>query len=117
MGDAQCGADAVVLGQLGHRWGEVELPGTTAPPLRVTVALPADLAAAAVEAWEREEHGRGPRTDETDAQHVARRRAAALAVIGGAVAERGRPDGDQVHVELDAALVALAREAAAGGPA
>ncbi len=103
MGDTQCGTDAVVLGRLGDVWGEVELP-------RVTVALPADLAAAAVEAWERHDPTPPPDHDESPAQHLARRRAEALALIGGAVAERGRPDGDVVHVDLDAALVA--REAA-----
>ncbi len=109
MGDVQCGADAVVLGRLGHRWGEIELP-------RVTVALPAELAAAAVEARERGEQVVESDGDESPAQHVGRRRDAALARLGAAVAERGRPDGDEVHVELDTALVALAREAAADHP-
>jgi hypothetical protein len=113
MGEAQCGTDAVVLGRLGDRWGAVELPGRAA---RVTVALPADLAAAAVEAWERDDPGPEPGHDESPAQRTARERAGALARIGGEVAERGRPDGDVVHVELDAALVAQAREAA-GRPA
>ncbi|MEU3529229.1 hypothetical protein AB0E62_36170 [Streptomyces sp. NPDC038707] len=69
---------------------------------RVEVRLPKTVADAAVAAWRRDEcGGPGDGREENREQYVLRDRAAELALIGAAVAERGRPDGEEVVVALD----------------
>jgi hypothetical protein len=60
---------------------------------------------------ERDDGGDTLAPEDADAR-VQRYRAGTLALIGVAVLERGRPDGDGVLVELGVELVALARDAA-----
>ncbi|MFF5470308.1 hypothetical protein [Streptomyces achromogenes] len=73
---------------------------------RIDVRLPKAVADAAVAAWRREESGgledvREGGREESREQYVLRDQAAELALIGAAVAERGRPDGADVVVALD----------------
>ena len=90
--------DARSLGELGRLLVGVELP-------RVEVRLPRALAEQAVAAWEREE-GEGPLDPETFEQRVQRHRAAAFSLIGLEIAERGRWEGDEVVVDLNAQFIA-----------
>ncbi|TCJ97342.1 hypothetical protein DFR71_3384 [Nocardia alba] len=76
----------------------------------VSVRLPLELAEAAVAAWNRDETGEVG--EETPDQFALRDRAAELALIGLAVSERGRRDGEDVVVDLHAASVAAAIHAA-----
>ncbi|WP_435583425.1 hypothetical protein [Amycolatopsis thermoflava] len=92
--------DAEVLAAIGTAIGEH----------RITVRLPRALAEAAVAAWQRDETG--PVAPETPEQWVLRDRAAELALIGLAVSERGRPDGEFVVVDLDVAAAGAAVRAA-----
>jgi hypothetical protein len=69
---------------------------------RVAVRLPRAVAEAAVAAWERDEPGE--KTRET--------RAPTLALIGLAIAERGRWADDVVVVDLDVASACAAARAA-----
>jgi enolase len=73
---------------------------------RVTVRLPRTVADAAVAAWERDESA-GP-GEESRAQHALRDRAAELALIGLAVSERGRWEGEEVVIGLDVASAGAA---------
>ncbi|WP_109528663.1 MULTISPECIES: hypothetical protein [Nocardia] len=82
-----------------------------APRVRpVSVRLPLELAEAAVAAWSRDETG--GIEDETLDRYDLRDRAAELALIGLAVSERGRRDGEDVVVDLHATSVAAAIHAA-----
>ncbi|MDQ0381955.1 hypothetical protein [Amycolatopsis thermophila] len=94
--------DADVLAAIGAAVGE--------QAGRITVRLPRALADAAVAAWERDEIE--PLPAETPEQRVLRDRAAELALIGLAVSERGRREGDVVEVDLDAGAVGAAVRAA-----
>jgi hypothetical protein len=76
----------------------------------VSVRLPLELAEAAVAAWNRDETGEIG--EETPDQYALRDRAAELALIGLAVSERGRRDGEDVVVDLHATSVAAAMHAA-----
>ncbi len=76
----------------------------------VSVRLPLELAEAAVAAWNRDETGEIG--EETADQYALRDRAAELALIGLAVFERGRRDGEDVVVDLHALSVAAAIHAA-----
>ena len=101
--DAVWRRDAEVLAEIGHALQN--------QALRVEVHLPAALAAHAVAAWERDDNG--PRREETPDARVVRGRAAALALIGLAVRDRGRPDPNNgVQVDLDAWCVGTAIDAA-----
>ena len=62
------------------------------------VRLPTALARLAVEAWERDDEG--ALDPESYEQRVQRHRAGTLALIGLAVSELGRPEGDEVVVAL-----------------
>ncbi|GAA3215664.1 hypothetical protein ACFO1B_14720 [Dactylosporangium siamense] len=77
---------------------------------RVSVRLTRSLAESAVAAWDRDE------TDEVGEESreecELRGDAADLALIGLAISERGKWDGDQVVVDLDVAQVAAALRAA-----
>ncbi|MFP5322365.1 MAG: hypothetical protein ACLGIC_11030 [Acidimicrobiia bacterium] len=69
----------------------------------IEVRLPRPLADAAVAAWQREDD----RDDfdlaaESCEDRIVRHRAGALALIGAALDDRGRADGNEVIVELDA---------------
>jgi hypothetical protein len=79
--------------------------------LRITVELPAALAAAALAAWLRDDAG--GTENESDAARTIRHEAGALALIGLAVEEHGAPaDSDRVEVDLDAWQVGCALDAA-----
>ncbi len=95
--------DELVLGAIGHRFERVLLP-------TVTVRLPRELAERAAEAWDRDDGG-GELGPEDATARQRRHRAGTLALIGAAVRERGRRDGDEVVVELGAELIALAVDA------
>ena len=105
---AQWRADALLLGVIGHRLAQIELP-------LVTVRLPSVLADRAAVAWDRNDEG--PLGPEDAAARLARHRAGTLALIGAAVRERGRREGDEVVVELGAELIALAVDAGDDVPA
>ena len=100
--------EAELLGQLGAELVRVELP-------RVEVSVPKALAEAAVAAWERDDDE--PLESETFEQRVQRHRAAAFSLIGLEIAERGRPDGDAVVVDLNAHFIADAINASDDLPA
>ena len=106
---AQWRRDELLLGAIGHQLGHVSLP-------EVTVRLPSALAAQAVAAWDRDD-GDGPLGPEDADARLRRHRAGTLALIGVAVRERGRREGDSVVVELGAELIALAVDAADDVPA
>ncbi|HLX32978.1 MAG TPA: hypothetical protein VKR79_09470 [Gaiellaceae bacterium] len=93
-----------MLGEIGAILVHAEMPN-------ITVRLPSSLVRAALEAWERDD-GEGPPDPESFEQHVMRSRAATLALIGRAVEESGRADGEEVVVELSPNLVGNALEAA-----
>jgi hypothetical protein len=95
--------DARVLGQIGAVFARAELP-------EVTVRLPSDLARAAVAAWHRDDVGEPD--PESYEQRVLRHRAGALALIGLAVEEQGRAEGDGVVVDLSRDLIGTALDAA-----
>ena len=88
--------DARTLGQIGASLVETEFA-------EVEVHLPAQLARVAVEAWERDEAD--IIGSEDTEQRLARNRAGALALIGLAIAERGKSDGSSVVVRLSSDLV------------
>jgi hypothetical protein len=73
-----------------------QLPSTT-------VRIPVELADQAVRAWHRDEQEVAPETDE---HRIMRGFAAALALIGLAVEERGERDGTDVTVTLAADQIA-----------
>ncbi|MET9292527.1 hypothetical protein [Streptomyces sp. NPDC003077] len=73
---------------------------------RVTVRLPRAVAEAAVAAWERDESAE-PGVESRE-QYVLRDRAAELALIGLAISERGRWEGEEVVVSLDVAAAGAA---------
>lgn len=73
---------------------------------RVTVRLSRELAEAAVTSWERNETG--DVAEETHEQHTLRDQAAELALIGLAIAERGRWEGEELVVDLDVAAAGAA---------
>ncbi|MFI6108145.1 hypothetical protein [Streptomyces sp. NPDC051310] len=66
---------------------------------RVAVRLPRSVAEAAAAAWERDET-EGP-GEESHEQHALRDQAAELALIGLAITQRGRWEGDELVVDLD----------------
>jgi hypothetical protein len=101
---AQWREDARLLGVIGHRLAHVQLP-------EVTIRLPSTLADRAAAAWDRDDGGDGPLGPEDAAARIARYRAGTLALIGAAVRQRGRREGDEVVVELGAELIALAVDA------
>jgi hypothetical protein len=72
--------------------------------------LPGELAQRAVAAGERDDGE--SRTDETADQILTRKRAAALALIGLSVQQRGVWHGNEVEVELDPWNVGAALDAA-----
>lgn len=72
--------------------------------------LPRGLAEGAVRAWRRDETDRIG--DETPEQAQLRDQAAELALIGLAVEERGRYEGDELVVDLDPAALTAARRRA-----
>lgn len=97
--------EATVLGKIGQMLVGAEMP-------QIEVRLPRDVAQAAVAAWERDgDESAGP-SDETYEQYVVRSRAASLALIGLAIAERGRWTDDAVVVALDPVLIGNAVDAA-----
>ena len=77
----------------------------------IEVRLPRRLADTAVEAWHRED-GEASGGTESEQDRVTRHRAAALALIGAALEDRARHEGDDVVVELDASLIGDALHAA-----
>ncbi|MEV7025967.1 hypothetical protein [Kitasatospora sp. NPDC093558] len=84
---------------------------------RVTVRLPAAVAQAAVDAWERDETG--DVDEETREQYELRGQAGDLALIGLEISERGRREGEEVVVDLhvSSAGAAFLGYVEAAGPA
>jgi hypothetical protein len=81
--------------------------------LRVSVRLPASLAARALAAWERDDSVNEISEDENHSERAVRHQAGNLALIGLAIENRsGASDGDQVTVELDAWQIGAALDAA-----
>ncbi|MEP1123593.1 MAG: hypothetical protein ABJH68_06865 [Ilumatobacter sp.] len=78
---------------------------------QVEVRISRKAAAAARDAWARDDGG-AVASEETAEGRRARHRAGSLALIGLSIEERGRIDGDYVVVELDAWEVGAALEAA-----
>jgi hypothetical protein len=72
------------------------------------------LARAAVAAWQRDDEGEPE--PESYEQRVLRHRAGALALIGLAVEDQGRAEGDEVVVDLSADVIGSALDAADGLP-
>ena len=98
--------DAAVLGEIGAVISKATLP-------TIEVRLPSELARLAVEAWEWDEQGdEGILDRESYEQRTQRHRAGTLALIGLAVQERGRADGDEVIVDLHPDIVGSAVDAA-----
>jgi hypothetical protein len=87
--------DANVAAEIGRALAG-QLPSTT-------VRIPVELADQAVRAWHRDDQETAPETDE---QRIMRGFAAALALIGLAVEERGQRDGTDVTVTLAADQIA-----------
>lgn len=98
--------DATVLAELGVVLAAGGLP-------TVEVRVPAALADTAVAAWDRDEtdHGDLPYAESPE-QRRDRHRAGALALVGLAITERGRRDGDAVLVDLAPELVGVAVDTA-----
>ena len=91
-----------MLAEIGDALAEAPVP-------KVEARLPRDLADKALAAWERDdEFGPGY---ETPTEREVRQRAAALALIGLAVQDRGVTGPEAVVVPLDADLVVAAIEA------
>ncbi len=81
--------------------------------LRVTVRLPADLAAKALARWQREVSDAPQLAEESHAERTVRHRAGTLGLIGLSIESRGSADnGDDLVVDLDAWYIGLALEAA-----
>ncbi len=95
--------DATVLAEVGR----VLFP----QPTRVRVRLPRDLAEAARRAWARESYT-GDLGVETEHERSTRQSAGDLGLIGLAIEERGRVEGDHVLVDLDAWQIGSAFTAA-----
>jgi glucose-6-phosphate dehydrogenase assembly protein OpcA len=76
---------------------------------RVTVRLPRAVAQAALAAWERDETGE--RGAETHERHALRDQAAELALIGLAISQRGRWEGEELVIDLDVASAGAASRA------
>jgi hypothetical protein len=96
--------DALLLGEIGQRLTDVSLP-------QVTVRLPSAPADRAAAAWDRDDSG-DPLGPENAVARLRRDRAVTLALIGAAIRERGRREGDEVVVELGADLITQAVDAA-----
>ncbi|GAB2883093.1 hypothetical protein [Streptomyces mayteni] len=91
---ARYAAEATVLAAIGERL-DTQLG-------RVVVRLPRALAEAAAAAWERDDPPEpGEPAPETHEQYAVRGEAAELALIGLAIVDRGRWEGDEVVVDLD----------------
>lgn len=81
--------------------------------LKVSVQLPASLAARTLAAWERDDGEDALARDETPGDRTVRHGAADLAPIGLAIQNRSKSsDADQVTVELDAWQIGAALDAA-----
>jgi hypothetical protein len=96
--------EAETLGKIGALLVRAEMP-------KIEVRLPRTLAEAAVAAWEREDDDGADSGEESCEQRVVRHRAAALALIGLSVTERGKWDEDGVTVALDPVFIATAVDA------
>jgi len=95
--------DAQVLGELGRVLARTELPA-------IEVRIPTQLSDQAAASWEREDAEEVE--PETAEQRLQRHRAGILALIGLAIRERGRREGDEVVVELDPVILGFAVDAA-----
>lgn len=96
--------EAELLAEIGRHLFEQDL--------RVTVQLPADLAARARAGWQRDDAGDTDR-EESSAERATRNDAAALALIGLAIEDRSTPGaGESVTVALDAWQIGTALDAA-----
>ncbi len=86
-------ADGVLLAEIGAALVE--------QPTELNVRLPRALADAAVSAWQRDDE-RLEDAVETKEQRTVRHRAVSLALIGEALEDSGREEGNEVIVKLDA---------------
>lgn len=100
---AQYRNDAMALAALGGHLGNAKLPD-------IEVRLPRALAEVAVAAWGRDHEGESDPEDYE--QHIQRRRAGSLALIGLSIVSGGRADGDEVVVGLQPGLIGDALDAA-----
>jgi len=81
--------------------------------LKISVRLPASLAARALAAWERDDPENEISGDENPSERAVRHQAGSLALIGLDVQNRSEAsDGDHVTVELDAWQIGAALDAA-----
>lgn len=98
---------------MGRRRGRArpDRPCPIHPAHQDNVRLPADLAAQALKSWERDDTD-GDLPAESPEQRTTRHRAGTLALIGLAIQEDGRREGDEVTVELDAREIGNALETA-----
>jgi hypothetical protein len=81
--------------------------------LKVSVRLPASLAARALAAWERDDLENEISGDENPSERAVRHQAGSLALIGLDIENRSEAcDGDQVTVELNAWQIGAALDAA-----
>ena len=96
--------DGVVLAQIGADLAR--------QVTEVEVRLPRSLADQAVAAWQRDDGAPEGPAGESAEERAVRHRAAALALIGLALEDRGQEDGDEVVVRLNAWFVGDALNAA-----
>lgn len=96
--------EAAVLGQIGR--------ALFVQPTSVTVRLPEELGMKALRIWQREGVDGELPPSETPEQRTIRHRAGTLSLIGRAIEQRGRKEGDGFVVDLDAWHVGNALEAA-----
>jgi hypothetical protein len=96
-------SDAALLAEIGRT--------LFVQPTRVTVRLPAALAARALAAWQREGSG-DQLPDESAAQRITRRRAATVSLIGLAVENQGLAGDKDVVIGFDAWHIGDAFDAA-----
>lgn len=78
----------------------------------VTVRLPGALAGKALAAWRRDDGSQTHGNETTTTEVRARTRAGTLALGGLSIDQSGRPDGDEVLVDLDAWYIGTAYDAA-----
>jgi hypothetical protein len=96
--------DTQILAEIGRCLTQAALP-------KIEVRLPGHLARQATAAWEREDSSTAE-PPESEHQRSLRHHAGTLALIGLAITQHGRREGDQVVVELDPAFIGMAIAAA-----
>ena len=100
--------DSQILAEIGRCFARA------APP-KIEVRLPGSLARQAVAAWERDDKD-SAQLPESEHERILRHHAGTLALIGLAITQAGRWDGDQMVVKLDPAFIGMAITAADDQP-